>query len=243
MSFRGTTATSLRIFRQLRRDPRTIALMLLVPVVMLVILRFVFADAREIYDATAALILGIMTFVVMFVVASVATLRERMNGTLERLLISPIAKADIIGGYALTFGAMSLLQSAVVTFVLFGVFDLTIAGSIAVLLLIAVLSGLVGMSIGLLMSEFAKNEFQVVQFMPAFVLPQFLLAGVFIPRDQMARGLEILSSVMPLTYIVEAMQEVMQFATWTAELSRALVILAAFALVALFLASVTMRRK
>ncbi len=242
MSPKRVAATAGRIFRQLKRDPRTIALMLVVPVMVLVILRFVFADALELYDAFAPMMIGIMTFIVMFVISSIATLRERQSGTLERLLISPMTRLDVILGYALAFGSTSLLQSGIVTAVVIGAFEVAIAANFTSVLLVAVLSGLVGMSFGLFLSGFASSEFQAVQFMPAFVLPQIFLVGIFIPRDQMARGLEIASNILPLTYVVEAMQELTMHANWTSELSVSIMVLVGFGLGSLLLASMTMRR-
>jgi ABC-2 type transport system permease protein len=199
-----TLATTRRILSQLRHDRRTVALMLLVPTVLVVLLRYVF-DSDVAFDRIAPALLGIFPFVIMFLVASIATLRERTTGTLERLMTMPMGKLDLLFGYALAFGAVALGQVALVAAITLTWLGLDIAGSVATLLLVAVLDALLGMVLGLFVSAFARTEFQAVQFMPAFVLPQILLCGLLIDRDQMARALELLSSLLPLTYAYDAL--------------------------------------
>lgn len=243
MNPRYILATATRIFHQLRRDPRTVALMLLVPAIFLVVLRFVFYDAFEVYERSGPLMIAVMTFVVSFVVAAVSTLRERQAGTLERLLILPISRLDIILGYSLTFGLMALLQSGLVTAIVIGAFNISLLGSVWHLLLIAVASGLTGMAFGLFLSGFAKNEFQAVQFMPAFVLPQILVCGIFVPREEMLEPLQLISHIAPLTYSVEAVNQVVTYPEWTSDLTLYVSLLGGITAVLLLLAALSMRQK
>src|SRR4051812_22702735 len=178
-------ATARRVLTQLRHDPRTIALMLAVPCVLLILLRYMYDSSPATFDRLGAPVLGIFPFVVMFVVTSVATLRERSTGTLERLLTMPMAKIDLLVGYAVAFGAVAVLQSVLASALSLGPLGLDVNGDWWWLLLVAVLDGLLGMALGLLVSAFATTEFQAVQFLPAFVLPQLLLCGLFVPRDEM----------------------------------------------------------
>lgn len=242
MSPRRTGATAARVLRQLRHDPRTIGLILLLPAILLIVLRYVFQDASGSFSSFAPLVLGIFPFTIMFVVTSIATLRERMAGTLERLMTLPLAKLDLLLGYALAFALLAVLQSLIATGTTYAL-GAEVQGSLSQVITIATLSGLTGMALGLFFSAFATSEFQAVQFMPAFVLPQVLICGLFIPRDQMAELLQWFSSVMPLTYIVKAMQEVASGSGWSSALIWNLVIIAGFGIGALLLAAATLRRR
>lgn len=241
MSFNLILSTSLRVLRQLKHDPRSVALVLFVPTVLLTILNFVFYDNSAVYISVAPLLLGLIPFTIMFIITSVAMLRERTSGTLERLLVSKLSRLDILIGYALAFALLAFLQSALASFVVLFVFGVAIAGDVAVLLLVAIISGITGMALGLLFSAFAKNEFQAVQFMPAFVLPQFLVCGLFITREQMADGLYYVSNIMPLTYVVGAMQSIQFNQSWTGELTKDLVILSFFTVISLLAGALTLR--
>jgi ABC-2 type transport system permease protein len=144
----------------------------------------------------------------MFLVTSITMLRERTTGTLERLMTMPLAKVDILFGYGVAFALVATVQTLVTSLVAFGLLGLDVAGSTALVVVLAVLNAVLGMALGLLVSAFATTEFQAVQFMPAFVLPQLLLCGLFVPRDKMAPLLEAISYALPLTYAYEALERV-----------------------------------
>jgi ABC-2 type transport system permease protein len=241
MSVRRTFATALRVLRQLRHDHRTIALMLFMPSVLLIVLRFVFQGNKLLFDGIAPLLLGILPFVLRFIVASIAVLRERSSGTLERLLVSPASKTDIIFGYALAFAVAALAQATLASIVVVDLLDVTIAGGTPILLLCAIVAGVLGMAFGLLFSSFARNEFQAVQFMPAFVLPQFLTCGLFVPRGQMNQALQYFSDCMPITYVVDALKQVQFFTTWTTDLTADLLLLVGFTVFALLLGAASLK--
>lgn len=242
MNLKKTLATASRVLKQLKNDPRTIALIMLVPSVLLIILRYVF-NSQEQFSHFAPLILGIFPFTVLFIVTSIAMLRERTSGTLERLMTLPIGKLDILFGYGLAFAVLALASSLLASFVVLGLFGVIVAGGTLPLLITAVLAGLLGMALGLFFSAFARSEFQAVQFMPAFVLPQFLMCGLFVPREQMAMLLQWIADIMPLTYVVEAMKQVMRFGGWTNELTKDLVIVVCYGIAALILGAITLRRQ
>ena len=201
-----TLATARRVLSQLRHDHRTLAMLVVVPCVLLSLLAWVF-DGTATFDRIGAPLLGIFPFVVMFLVTSVATLRERTSGTLERLLTLPVGKLDLLVGYALAFGLVAVVQATVAATLSVTLLGLDVAGPFWLLLVVAVLDALLGMALGLLVSAFASTEFQAVQFMPAFVLPQFLLCGLLVPRDQMDDVLHAVSDVLPLSYAVDAMRD------------------------------------
>ena len=235
MSLRGTTATARRVLAQLHGDPRTIALLLFVPCLLMTLLHWVFADQPETFDRVGLQLLGIFPFITMFLVTSVAMLRERTTGTLERLLTTPIGKGDLLVGYALAFGAAALVQATLASALALGVLGLDAGGSVAIVLLLAVTDAVLGMALGLLVSAFAKTEFQAVQFMPAFVLPQILLCGLIAPRDEMSGALEAISAALPMTYAVDAMTEL--------SAGSDLLVVAASAAAALALGAATLRRR
>src|SRR6266545_5333306 len=203
-----TRATTLRVLTQLRRDPRTIALILVVPTLLVVILRYVFDGRPETFDRIGGPMLGLFPFVSMFVVTSVTMLRERVSGTLERLMTTPLGKLDLLLGYALAFALLAAVQASLVSGVAIVALGLDLAGSAGVVIGLAIGNALLGMALGLFASAFARTEFQAVQFMPALVLPQVLLCGLFVPRAQMAHWLELISDALPLTYAYEALNRV-----------------------------------
>ncbi|MGI5206364.1 ABC transporter permease [Spirillospora sp. CA-108201] len=227
---------------QLKHDHRTLALLIGVPTLLMVLLRYVF-DQPAAFDRIGPMLLGLFPFVVMFVVASVATLRERTGGTLERLMTMPLGKLDLLLGYALAFGLLALVQVAVVLAVSLTWLDLDLSGSLASLVLVSLLDALLGMALGLFASAFARTEFQAVQFMPAFVLPQLLLCGLIIPREDMASWLQAIAAVLPLSYAVEGMQEISASPGFTGTLVLDVSVIAAFVVVALLLGAVTLRRR
>jgi len=243
VSGRRTTAVAVRVLRQLRHDPRTIALIVAVPCVLMTLLRYVYDDQPAVFQRLGPMLLVLFPFTVMFVVTSVAMLRERTTGTLERLLTMPIAKADVLGGYALAFGLTALVQVAATVTVSVSVLGLDVIGSIWWLVVVALLDALLGMALGLFLSAFARTEFQAVQFLPAFVLPQLLLCGLFIARDRMAEPLRWLSDVAPLTYAVEAARRVALQPTLSAGAARDMIIVAVCVPVALGLGALTLRRR
>ncbi|TXS56288.1 ABC transporter permease [Streptomyces sp. t39] len=243
MSTSRTLATAARVLRQLRHDRRSIALMVLVPCVMLFLLRHVFDGTPETFDAIGAALLGIFPLITMFLVTSIATLRERTSGTLERLLAMPLAKGDLIAGYALAFGLVAVVQSLLATGLALWGLGLDVVGSPWLLLLVALLDALLGTALGLFVSAFAASEFQAVQFMPAVIFPQLLLCGLFTPRDRMQPVLEAVSGVLPMSYAVDAMNEVLHHTDTTGHFVRDVLVVAGCAVLVLALGAATLRRR
>src|SRR5215212_5382889 len=247
LSPRLTGATAARVLRQLRHDHRTIAMMLVLPSLLLGLLYLLWKDLPTlpgqpgIFDRVGLTMLGIFPFVVMFLVTSIAMLRERTSGTLERLLTMPLSRLDLLLGYGLAFGLAAAIQAVVTVTVATTVYDLDVDGPLWAVVLIAVVNGVLGVALGLL--AFARTEFQAVQFMPVIVLPQFFLCGLLVPREQMSGWLQAISDVLPLTYAVEALQEVGRSAAETGIMWRDITIVACAALLALALAAATLRRR
>ncbi|MGW4854159.1 ABC transporter permease [Streptomyces sp. NPDC004288] len=243
MNGHRTLATAARVLRQLRHDPRSIALMLLVPCLMLFLLRYVFDGSPQTFDSIGASLLGIFPLITMFLVTSIATLRERTSGTLERLLALPLGRAELITGYALAFGLVAVLQSVLATALAVWFLGLDVIGSAWLLLLVALLDALLGTALGLFVSAFAASEFQAVQFMPAVIFPQLLLCGLFTPRDRMAPALEALSDVLPMSYAVDGMNQVLRHPDVTGDFVRDTLVVAGCAVLVLGLGAATLRRR
>lgn len=209
MNPRITFAVTVRVLTQLRRDRRTSAMLLVLPVALLTLLWWMFTDlASTGFDGLAPALLALIPFTVMFLVTSVTTLRERTSGTLERLLAMPMGKIDFLLGYALAFGLVAALQSALAVTVCVWFLGLDVAGPVWLLMVVAVVDAVSGTALGLFVSAFARTEFQAVQFMPAVVIPQILLCGLFVPRAKLPDVLHVISDVLPLSYGVDAMSKV-----------------------------------
>ena len=242
MSPRVTAATAQRVLTQLLRDRRTVALLLIVPSVLMVLLRYVFDD-RTLFDRLAPSLLGVFPFVIMFLITSVAMLRERTSGTLERLLTTPLGKLDLLLGYGIAFAIAAAAQAVVTCGTTYWLLGLDTNGPVWLVVVVAVAGAVLGMAMGLWVSAFARSEFQAVQFMPAVVLPQLLLCGLFNPRQAMAGWLEWISNVLPMSYAVDALTEVSARADITGTLVRDLGVVVGAAVVALVLAAATLRRR
>jgi len=241
--------TTTRILRQLRADHRTVAMIVLVPSLLMTLLYFMYQDTpagpdgRTLFDRIAVTMLGILPFVVMFLVTSIAMQRERSSGTLERLLTTPLTKPALLGGYGSAFSLAAAVQAGLACAVSFGLLGVTSAGSVLWVLVVAVLVAVLGVSLGLLCSAFARTEFQAVQFMPVLVIPQFLLCGLLVPREALPDWLRWISNVLPLSYAVEALQQITRNPGTTAVMVRDLVVVATFAAAALALGAATLRRR
>jgi ABC-2 type transport system permease protein len=243
MSPRLTFNTAARILRQLRHDKRTIAMILVVPTLLMTLLRYLYDSEPLYFDRIGLILLGVFPFVIMFLLTSVAMLRERTSGTLERLLTTPIGKVDILLGYGIAFAIAATVQAAVVSALAYLLLGLDTLGPAWLVAVIAVGNAVLGMALGLLVSAFANSEFQAVQFMPAFVLPQALLCGLLQPREQMAGWLQAISDVLPMSYAVEALQELGRNVDPTSTMWRDLAIIVGCILVALLLGAATLRRR
>jgi ABC-2 type transport system permease protein len=243
VSPRIAAATAARVLRQLRRDPRTVALLLVIPAALVTLLRYAFDGSPETFDRIGGPLVGLFPFITMFLVTSITMLRERTTGTLERLMTMPLAKLDLLLGYALAFAVVAIAQTLITSFVAFGLLGLDVAGSTALVIVLAVLNALLGMSLGLFVSAFATTEFQAVQFMPAFVFPQLLLCGLFVARSEMASVLEAVSYALPLTYAYDALERVAAEGSLGSRGTVDVIVTAGATLLALALGAATLRRR
>ena len=240
---RTTLATTKRILGQLSHDHRTIALMLIAPCLLISLLWWVFSENERMFDAVAPAMLGVFPFVVMFLVTSITTLRERVTGTMERLMAMPIGKFDVIIGYAIAFGIFGVIQSLLTSSVAIFLLGMDVAGPQWFVVVVALLDTLLGVALGLLVSAFARTEFQAVQFMPALIFPQVIICGLFVPLSKLPDILERIAYFLPLTYAVDALNRVAVEADLSSEAWRDVWVVLGFVVAALVLGAVTLRRK
>jgi ABC-2 type transport system permease protein len=243
MSWRVTLATSRRVLRQLLRDRRTLDLVLVVPSFLMALLRFVFDGQEQTFDRVGGSLVGIFPLVIMFLITSIAMLRERTTGTLERLMSLPLAKLDLLLGYGLAFALVGAVQATVTSVVALSLLELDVEGSVWLVIAIAAANSVLGMALGLLLSAFARTEFQAVQFMPAAILPQFLLCGLLVPRERMAELLEWLSWGLPMTYAYDALSRVTSDPDPGPRLLADVAVVGGAALIALALGAATLPRR
>ncbi len=208
MNLRVTLATARRVAGQLRRDRRTLALVFVVPPALLALLSYLFDEQPQTFARVGAPMVGLFPLIMMFLITSIAMLRERTTGTLERLMSMPLAKLDLLVGYGLAFALLAAAQASITAAVAFGALDIESEGSVWAVVALAIANAVLGMALGLFLSAFATTEFQAVQFMPAFILPQFLLAGLFVPRERMPGVLERIADFLPFTYAYDALAKV-----------------------------------
>ncbi|WP_407341684.1 ABC transporter permease [Pengzhenrongella phosphoraccumulans] len=234
-------ATAARVLRQIRHDPRTIALIVVVPCLLLGLVAWMF-NGTPVLDTVGPLLLGVFPLFVMFLVTSVTMLRERLGGTLERLMTLPMRRGDVVVGYGLAFGLLAALQGVVLVAVTVGLYGMNVAGPLWAVILIAVLDAVLGTALGLASSALARTEFQAIQMLPVIIIPQLILCGLIMPRDQMPAVLEAISVVLPLTYVVDAMQ-VLSTDTDVSAIWGDVGVIAGFIVVVVAVAATTLRRR
>lgn len=242
MNAARTFATAGRVLSQIRHDPRTIALLLIMPSVLIGLMAWIFSDTNT-FEQIGPAMIALFPFVVMFLVTSISTLRERRSGTLERLLTMPLGKGDFILGYALAFAVLAVLQSSIAVGLSLWLFGLTVVKSVWLLLAVAIVDAILGSCLGLFASAFARTEFQAVQVMPVIVFPQILLCGLLVPRDKLPDALSIISDWLPLSHAVDAITAVATGAQDDGYIGARLLILAAFTVGAIVLGALTLRRR
>jgi ABC-2 type transport system permease protein len=243
VSPRITLATAERVLLQLRHDPRTLAMVVVIPCLLLVLIKYAFIGQAGTFDRIGGPLVGIFPLILMFLISSITMLRERTTGTLERLMTTPLAKLDLLLGYGLAFAIVAAVQAAVVGVFAYLVLGLDTAGSPALVIVLGIANALLGMSLGLFTSAFARTEFQAVQFLPAFILPQLLLCGLFVARDQMSGLLEAISWALPMTYAFDALDRVTSDGSLGGDGLADLAVTVGATLLALIVGAMTLRRR
>jgi ABC-2 type transport system permease protein len=243
MTPRITFAVAGRVLAQLRRDHRSVAMLILLPCLLITLMWWMFYDSPSTFDRIGGPMLAVFPAIIMFVVTAVVTLRERTGGTLSRLFTMPMAKLDFLLGYAIAFALIAVVQGTVVVLIALYALDLNVQGPAWQMVVVAVLDGVLGSTLGLFASAFASTEFQAVQMMPALMIPQILLCGLIIPRDKLPDVLHAISNVLPLSYAVDAVQGVMAGDGFGKGSGRDALIVFAFIVGAIALGSATLKRR
>ena len=243
MSPQRTAATTRRVLTQLRHEPPTLIQIVIGPCLLLTLFRLIFAHHKTAFDQIGAPLLAIFPLVTIYQATSVALLRERISGTLERLMTTPLVRLELLFGYAGAFALTAVVQAAVASAVILGPLGLSVAGSDLLLVLVAVSIGLLGTGLGLLVSSVVRSELQVTQSMVLIVIPQVLLSGLIEPRQTMPVGLHDLSDVLPLSYAVDAMQQISAGASWSGAVTRDVGVILGFTVAALAGGALTLRRR
>jgi ABC-2 type transport system permease protein len=207
------------------------------------IFRFVYEHEHTAFERAGPALMILFPLITMFLVSSVALLRERTSGTLERLLTTPLSRLSLLAGYALAFTLLAIIQAGVVTALSLGALGLSLTGSTALVVILAAAVALLGLGLGLLASAFAHSEFQVVQFFPATILPQLLLCGLLVPRAQMGGVLHAVSDVLPMSYAVDGIHHLADQPGASAAAVGDVAIVLAFAVAAILLGALTLRRR
>ncbi len=240
MSNRAFTIAG-RVMRQLIRDRRTMALIVIVPLVIASIVGVSVPD-KFILDYIAPAVLAVLILFFSFLLTGISVLRERTQGTLERLMASPVSRLDVVGGYLLGFLPFALLQTLIIFFYMVYVLNVNYYGELWQILVFQVIIGIGAVCLGIFCSIFAKNEFQMVQFIPLIILPQIFLCGLLWPVSQMPDYLQWVAKFLPLTYGVDGVRAMMLQGQNLLDIGKEVWVLLAFAVGLLILAAVTMRR-
>jgi ABC-2 type transport system permease protein len=242
-------ATTGRILRQLRADHRSVAMILLVPSLIITLMYFMFPNTAQRpgvpspFNNACLIMLGVFPLIVMFLITSITMQRERVSGTLERILTTPLRRIDLLGAYGTAFSIAAAAQATLACVVSFWFLGFDTQGSPALVFAIAIINAVLGVGLGLLCSAFARTEFQAVQFMPLVIAPQLLLCGIIVPRDALPDWLQWISNVLPASYALEALQEVGAYPDLTFIAVRDIAVVVGFAAVAMGLAAATLRRR
>ncbi|WP_094286744.1 ABC transporter permease [Mycobacterium lehmannii] len=242
-------ATTGRILRQLATDHRSVAMILIVPSAVIALMYFMFQNsphppgAPSPFNTACLIMLGLFPLVVMFLITSITMQRERVSGTLERILTTPLRRLDLLAAYGTAFSLAAAAQATIACVVSYAFFGLHTEGSSVWVFTIAIINAVLGVGLGLLCSAFARTEFQAVQFMPVVIVPQLLLCGIIVPRAMLPEWLQWISNVMPASYALEALQQVGAYAEPTFTVVRDVAVVIGFAVVSLCLAAATLRRR
>jgi ABC-2 type transport system permease protein len=245
MSLNRIRAITLRIIRQFLRDRRTLALIFIVPIILMTLIALSFPESigQGVLSYTAPALLAVLAVFFGFILTGVSFLRERSQGTLERLMASPVSRGELVLGYLFGFLIFAIVQSIII--LLFTIYALHVhyRGDLWQIFVMQIISTIGAVNLGILISTYARNEFQVVQFIPLFILPQVFLSGVLWPVEQMPDYLQWVSRFLPLTYAIRGLRDIMLQGSSLFDIPLELGVLCAFAAAASIGAVFTLRKR
>lgn len=235
---KGAYPVARRLLLGLRGDRRTLALVVLLPAFVL----WLFGEVFPRPASVAPILLGVVVFLLTYLLTAVGFLRERTAGTLDRVLVAPVSRSGIVAGYVLGFGVLAVVQSVVLLGAAVAFLEVSFEHGVAPFLLVELLGALSALGLGILLSLFADTEFQAIQFVPAVITPQVVLGGTFLPVADLPWYLEYPARAMPVTYLIDAMEYVVAGTGTAVEFGVALAALSVFGLSAVGVAGVVVRR-
>lgn len=230
-----------RVINQMLRDRRTFAMIMIVPLVVTALIGLSFPDIKAL-DYIAPALLAALALFFGFLLTGISFLRERSQGTMERLMVSPVTRLDMVVGYLFGFFAFALIQTLIILFFTIYVFGISYRGQLWEILVFQVVVIIGAVNLGIFISSFARNEFQMVQFIPLIILPQMFLCGLLWPVGQMPDYLQWISKVLPLTYAVDGLRQIMLSGNSLLDLGLDLGVLVGFAIAVSGAAALTLRR-
>ena len=210
--------------------------------IVMSLIGFSFQDQKPVLNQVAPALIATMAMFFVFVLTGISFLRERAQGTLERLLSTAVSRSDLLAGYLAGFLLFALIQSIIILLYTLFVVEVDHSGKIWDIVLILLIVTITSVSMGIFVSTFAKNEFRVVQFIPLLIAPQIFLSGVILPTSQLPGYFQTVSGALPLTYANRALRDIMLRGASLADVSTEIGILVLFATGMLVAASITVRK-
>ena len=242
MSIDRKLAIATRIAREIRRDRRSLALIIGAPIIVMSLIGFSFQDQKSVLNEVAPALIATMAMFFVFVLTGISFLRERSQGTLERLLSTAVTRSDLLLGYLAGFLIFALAQSIIIMMYTLFVVDVDYAGKIWDIIVMLLIVTIASVGMGIFISTFAKNEFQVVQFIPLLIAPQIFLSGMILPTSQLPKYFQVVSGALPLTYANRALRDIMLRGASLTDVSTEIGVLILFAIGMLTAAALTVRK-
>jgi ABC-2 type transport system permease protein len=230
-----------RTMRQLLRDRRTIALILIVPLIIASLVG-VSIPNKMILNSTLPAMLAMLVLFLGFLLSGISFLRERTQGTMERLMASPASRLDIVGGYLLGFLTFAIVQTLILFFYTVYVLHVDFRGDLWQIILFQIIIGVMSVCLGIFISVFARNEFQMIQFIPLIIVPQVFICGLLFPIDQLPGYLQWIAKFLPLTYGIDGIRALMLEGKGLLDIGKEVGILMAYVVGLMVLAAISLRR-
>jgi ABC-2 type transport system permease protein len=230
-----------RVIRQLVRDRRTMALIIIVPMVVMTLIGLSFPEGL-VLDQIAPALLATMVLFFSFLLTGISFLRERSQGTMERLMASPVSRLDVVLGYLFGFFLFALAQTLIILLFTIYVLDVNYYGDLWQIFVFQVVIIAGAVNLGIFISTFARNEFQMVQFIPLILFPQIFLCGVIWPVEQTPEYLQWMGRFLPLKYGVDGLRDIMLSGMSLIDVWFELLVLVGFTVVTSVLATLTLKR-
>ena len=230
-----------RTIVQLARDRRTLALILIVPLVIASLFGVSIPD-KAVLNLTLPAVLATLILFFGFLLSGIAFLRERSQGTRERLMASPVSRIDILAGYLLGFLLFAMVQTLILFFYSVYVLKVDFHGDLWQIIIFQLLIGILAVCLGIFTSAFARNEFQMIQFIPLLIVPQVFICGLIFPVSQMPDYLQWIAKFLPLTYGIDGIRALMLQGKSLLDIGKEISVLVAYAIGLLILAGISLRR-